>query len=326
MYRPSPNRITLLRDSDGDGEADYRSLFLDGLDHPFGMTLLGADLYVAAANGVWRFAYERGQTRLNPPGQLIAILPAGPPNPHWTRNIIAHPDGNKLYVSVGSATDVDLEHIDRKDERRAAIIEINRDGSGARVFANGLRNPAGMDFHPGAGRLWTVVNERDHLGPDLPPDYLTSVREGGFYGWPFAYFGSNPDPAHSGEEAHVAKSLRPNYALGSHTAPLGLAFDRGWNFPKLYRDGAFISLHGSMRRETLTGYRVIFIPFADGRPAGPPRDFITGFIASESPREVHGRPAGLAWLPGAGLLTADDAGDCIWLAMSNEITAGGALD
>lgn len=313
LLRPSPNRIILMRDEDGDGAADLRETFIEGLDHPFGMALVGDWFYVAATDALWRFPYATGQTRMISPGEKILDLPAGQPNPHWTRNVVAHPDGTKLYVAIGSATNVDEEGLDRQDQRRAAILEFGLDGANARVFASGLRNPVGMDWAPGSAELWAVVNERDHLGPDLPPDFLTRVRDNGFYGWPVAYFGPNEDPVHAGKaEGKAARALRPDYALAAHTAPLGLVFQKN-DWPEPFREGAFISQHGSMRRHDLAGYKVIFVPFQHGRPIGPPIDVLTGFIASQTTREALGRPAGLAFAANGGLLVADDAGDCIWL-------------
>jgi glucose/arabinose dehydrogenase len=310
---PSANRVTLLRDADKDGSAEMRFVFLSGLRQPFGMLLAGGSLYVANTDGVMRFPYEDGQTRIADAGTKILDLPAGGYNNHWTRNIVARPDGMKLYVSVGSATNVDEEGIDAKDQRRAAILEINPDGTGMRIFASGLRNPNGMDWAPGTNQLWTVVNERDELGDDLVPDYLTRVRDGGFYGWPYAYFGQHEDPRHKGERPDlVAKAIRPDYPLGAHTASLGLVFYRGSAFPERYRSGAFVAQRGSWNRSKFSGYRVAFVPFSSGRPAGAMEDVLTGFIANEQTSEVYGRPVGLAVLPDGSLLVADDGGNTIW--------------
>lgn len=309
----SANRITLLRDADRDGKAEVREVFLSGLNHPFGMLLLGRGFYVANTDAVMRFEYGDGVTRPSSPGRKVLDLPAGGYNNHWTRNIIANPGGTKLYVSVGSQTNVDEEGLDAKDPRRAAILECNPDGTGARVFASGLRNPNGMDWAPGRNTLWTVVNERDLLGDDVPSDYLTSVRGGAFYGWPYSYFGQNEDPRPKGKRPDlVAKALVPDYPLGTHTASLGLAFYRGTEFPEAYRRGAFIGQHGSWNRSAFSGYKVLFVPFKHGRPAGAARDFLTGFIANERTGEVYGRPVGVTVTPDGSLLVADDAGGKVW--------------
>ena len=310
---PSANRITLLRDADRDGAAEVRSAFLTDLRQPFGMALVGGTLYVANTDSLVRYAYREGETALVAAGQTILDLPAGGYNNHWTRNVVARPDGAKLYISVGSATNVDEEGIDAKDPRRAAILEVNPDGSGMRIYASGLRNPNGMDWVPGTNDLWTVVNERDELGDDLVPDYLTRVRDGAFYGWPYAYFGGHEDPRHKGKRPDlVAQAVVPDYPLGAHTASLGLVFYRGESFPERYRGGAFIAQRGSWNRSRFAGYRVIFVPFSNGRPAGRLEDVLTGFIADESKSEVYGRPVGLAVLPDGSLLVADDAGGTIW--------------
>jgi glucose/arabinose dehydrogenase len=307
------NRITLLRDADGDGNPELRRVFLEGLNQPFGMLLLGNDLYVANTNALLRFPYESGQTRIETPGEKIIDLPAGGYNNHWTRNVIASRDCQKLYVSVGSATNVDEEHIDIKDARRAAILEINPDGSGLQVFADGLRNPNGMDWAPGTDGLWTVVNERDELGDELVPDYLTRVREGAFYGWPYAYFGQHADPHHKGKPPDlVEKTVAPDYALGAHTASLGLQFYTGRTFPKGYWGDAFVSQHGSWNRSEFAGYKVLAVPFEGGEPAGPPEDFLTGFIADPDKGEVYGRPVGLAVMDDGSLLVTDDATGIVW--------------
>lgn len=310
---PSADRITLLRDADGDGLPEARETFLEGLNQPFGMLLLGDSFYVANTDALLRFPYREGQTGIEAEGEQILDLPAGGYNNHWTRNVVASPDGSKLYVSVGSATNVDEEGIDVRDPRRAAILEVNPDGSAMRVHASGLRNPNGMDWEPTTSRLWTVVNERDELGDDLVPDYLTSVREGAFYGWPYAYWGPNPDPRKADERPDlVAKAVAPDYALGAHTASLGLVFYDADAFPERYRGGAFVGEHGSWNRSRLAGYKVVFVPFRDGAPSGPPEDFLTGFVADPAAPEVYGRPVGVAVLPDGSLLVADDAADRIW--------------
>ena len=309
----SANRITLLRDADGDGTPEVRTTFLQGLNQPFGMALSNGTLYVGNTDGLIRFPYTDGATRIASPGQKILALPAGGYNNHWTRNVVARPDGAKLYVSVGSATNVDEEGIDVKDERRAAILEVNPDGTGMRVFASGLRNPNGMDWEPATGTLWTAVNERDMLGDDLVPDYITSVKEGAFYGWPYAYFGQHEDPRQKGKRPDlVAKAIVPDYPVGAHTASLGLVFYRGNTLGERFRDGAFVAQRGSWNRSVFSGYRVIFVPFASGRPSGPLEVFLTGFIADEQKSEVYGRPVGLAVAKDGSLLVADDAGGKIW--------------
>jgi len=306
----SANRITLFRDTNGDGRPDIRETFLTGLNMPHGMTVLGNWFYVGNTNGVVRYPYRTGQTKLDGKGEKILDLPI---DGHYTRNLLADPSGNKLYVAVGSASNVDEENVWEKDQRRAGILEINPDGSGMRIFANGLRNPVGMDWEPQTKVLWTVVNERDLLGDDLVPDYLTSVKEGAFYGWPFSYFGQNEDPRKKGQRPDlVAKAIKPDYALGSHTAALGLAFYQGKSFPERYRGGAFVGMHGSWNRSKMVGFKVAFVPFANGKPAGPIEDILTGFIADESKFEAYGRPVGVTVAPDGSLLVADDSGGKVW--------------
>jgi glucose/arabinose dehydrogenase len=308
----SANRITLLRDTSGDGVPEVRSVLLEGLNRPFGMTLLGRSLYVANTDALLRYPYQPGQLRITARGEKILDLPAGGYNNHWTRNVIASRDGRKLYVTVGSATNVDVEGIDARDPRRAAILVLHPDGTGMRVFAGGLRNPNGLAWEPRSGALWTAVNERDGLGNDLVPDYVTSVREGAFYGWPYAYFGANEDPRHRGRRPDlVARAVAPDYALGAHTATIAIVFYQGTAFPAHYRGGAFVTQRGSWNRGELAGYRVLFLPFRDGKPSGPVEDFLTGFLVPGKD-EVFGRPVGLAVLPDGSLLVADDAGDRIW--------------
>jgi glucose/arabinose dehydrogenase len=307
------NRITLLRDADGDGKPELRQVFLEGLNQPFGMALLGDYLYVANTDALMRFPYKAGQTRITAPGEKIIDLPAGGYNNHWTRNVIVSQDGRKLYVSVGSATNVDEEGIDVKDRRRAAILELNPDGTGLRVFASGLRNPNGMDWAPGTNTLWTAVNERDGLGDELVPDYITHVQDGAFYGWPYSYFGQHVDPRHAGKRPDlVKKAVAPDYALGAHTASLGLQFYTGKTFPERYRGNAFVAQHGSWNRSQLVGYKVIAVPFKNGKPAGPPEDFLTGFIADKDKQKVYGRPVGLAVMNDGSLLVTDDASGVVW--------------
>ncbi|WP_239576553.1 PQQ-dependent sugar dehydrogenase [Archangium primigenium] len=308
----SANRITLLRDANGDGTPEVRETFLKDLHQPLGMLLLQDRFYVANTDGVWRYPYDATQLSVRAAGEKILTLPAGGYNNHWTRNLLANADGSKIYVSVGSGSNV-AEHGLDNEIRRADILEINPDGSGERIYASGLRNPVGMDWAPGTSTLWTVVNERDKLGDDLVPDYLTGVKEGGFYGWPFAYFGPNEDPRLAGQRPDlVQKTLVPDVALGSHTASLGLAFYKGQAFPEKYRGGAFIGQHGSWNRSEIVGYKVVFVPFKDGRPSGAPEDFLTGFIADRAAAKVYGRPVGVLALPDGSLLVADDSSNTIW--------------
>lgn len=318
--RDSANRITLLRDADQDGTPDERTVFLKDLKQPYGMLILDGFFYVANTGGLLRYPYEEGATKIEAEGEKILGLPAGGYNHHWTRNLIAGQDGEKIYVSVGSASNVGeygMEH----EERRAAILEINPDGTGERIYASGLRNPVGMDFNPVTGELWTAVNERDKLGDRLVPDYLTSVKEGGWYGWPYSYFGQIRDPRwrHDPHEEMVEKAIVPDVPLGNHTASLGLVFYTGEAFPEKYRNGAFVGQHGSWNRTTLAGYKVVFVPFdEEGRPE-PAEDFLTGFIADEEESKVYGRPVGVAMLPDGSLLVCDDAAGIVW-----RVTAEGA--
>jgi glucose/arabinose dehydrogenase len=306
----SANRITLFRDSNQDGKPDVRETFLTGLNMPHGMAVIGNWFYVGNTDGLVRYPYKPGQTKIDGKPVKILDLPAGG---HYTRNLIADPAGKKLYIAVGSSSNVDEDRADAKDPRRAAILEINPDGSAMRVFAGGLRNPVGMDWEPSTKTLWTVVNERDLLGDDLVPDYLTSVKDGAFYGWPYSYFGQNEDPRKKGQRPDlVAKAIKPDYALGSHTAALGLAFYNGRTFPQRYRGGAFIGMHGSWNRSKMVGYKVAFIPFANGKPTEPMEDILTGFIADESKFEAYGRPVGVTVTPDGSLFVADDSGDKVW--------------
>jgi glucose/arabinose dehydrogenase len=308
----SANRITLLRDADGDGVPETRSILLQNLNQPLGMALVGDTFFVANTDGVMRFPYKEGQTGIEWVGEMILPLPFGGYNNHWTRNILASRDGRKLYVSVGSASNVGEYGLDA-EIRRANILEINLDGSGERIFASGLRNPVGMAWEPTTGALWTAVNERDGLGDDLVPDYITSVRENGFYGWPYSYFGQNKDPDQGDRRPDlVARAIVPDYALGSHTASLGLAFYTHSSFPERYRGGAFVGQRGSWNRSRFSGYKVVFVPFHDGKPAGPPEDFLTGFMANPQTGEAHGRPVGVAVMADGSLLVADDAGNTVW--------------
>jgi glucose/arabinose dehydrogenase len=322
----SANRIMLLRDSDGDGKVERKIPLLWGLNRPVGMLYLNRWLYVANTDELVRYPFQPGDTAIMAPPRRVLELPAGGYNNHWTRNVVANADGSRLYVTVGSATNVDEEGIDVRDSRRAAVLELSPDGSGMRVFASGLRNPLGLDWAPGTGALWTVVNERDGLGDDLVPDYLTSVREGGFYGWPYAYWGRHEDPRQRGKRPDlVARSIAPDFGLGAHTASLGLVFYRGRAFPERYRGGAFIGQRGSWNRSSLTGYRVLFVPFRGGRPAGAAEDFLTGFLADSAAGAAFGRPVGLAQLADGSLLVADDPANRIWrVAYDGKRTGRGA--
>jgi glucose/arabinose dehydrogenase len=310
---PSPNQITLLRDADKDGQFELKTVLLKGLNQPFGMVMSNGQLYVANTDGVVRYPYSVGETAILAAPTKVVDLPAGGYNNHWTRNIVASPSGDAMYVSVGSQTNADEEGLDAKQPHRAAILRMKPDGSALRVFASGLRNPNGMDWAPGSETLWTVVNERDLLGDNLVPDFLTSVRDGAFYGWPYSYFGTHEDPRQKGKRPDlVTKAVVPDMAVGAHTASLGLLFYRGTSFPARFHGGAFIGQHGSWNRSTFSGYAVTFVPFASGRPSGPMQDFLTGFIASEERSEVRGRPVGLAMLADGSLLVADDAGNRVW--------------
>jgi glucose/arabinose dehydrogenase len=307
---PSANRITLLRDADGDGTPELRTAFLENLNSPFGMALVGNDFYVANTDAIVRFPYEEGQTRITAEGTRLADLPAGPINHHWTKNIIASPDGSKLYATVGSNSNVGENGIEA-ETNRAAILEVDRATGETRLFASGLRNPNGMDWQPHSGALWTVVNERDEIGDDLVPDYMTSVRRGAFYGWPYSYYGQHVDPRVEPRRPELVDSaVVPDYALGSHTACLGLTFYRGTAFPERYRNGAFIGQHGSWNRARPSGYQVIFVPFAEGRPNGMPEEILTGFLNDQD--EAMGRPVGVAVDKAGALLVADDVGNIIW--------------
>ncbi|WP_080239791.1 PQQ-dependent sugar dehydrogenase [Spirosoma rigui] len=306
----SANRITLLRDTNKDGKPEMREVFLTGLNQPFGMLVLGNSFYAANTDGLMQFPYKEGQTKMTAAGKKILELPAGGYNNHWTRNLLASTDGKKIYISVGSGSNVGENGMEN-EVRRANILEINPDGSGERIFASGLRNPVGMDWQPTTKTLYTAVNERDELGDDLVPDYLTSVKEGAFYGWPYSYFGQNEDPRRKGERPDlVKKAVMPDVPMGSHTASLGLAFYDGTAFPEKYRNGAFIGQHGSWNRSEFSGYKVMFVPFNEGKP-GKPEDFLTGFVAGKD-KDVYGRPVGVAVLPDGSLLVADDAAGRIW--------------
>ncbi|HOB96207.1 MAG TPA: sorbosone dehydrogenase family protein [Aquabacterium sp.] len=311
---PSPNRITLLRDADGDGVAEVRHALLENLRQPFGMALVGDTFYVGNTDGVVAYPYTPGATRIDAPERpLCTFRRLG----HWTRSLLASPDGSKLYVGVGSLSNIGDAGLD-KEEGRARIVELDlasgTDQPTLRPFATGLRNPVGMAWEPTTGELWTVVNERDGLGDETPPDYLTRVQDGGFYGWPYCYWGRTVDdrvPQASPEaQALVARAITPDYALGGHTASLGLCWMPAGTFPG-WPEGMAIGQHGSWNRSVLSGYKVVFVPFADGRPAGPPRDILGGFLAPDE-SVSYGRPVGVVLAPGGGLLVADDVGDVVW--------------
>jgi len=306
----SANRITVLRDADGDGIADTRSIFLSGLNSPFGMVLVGEDFYVANTDAIMKFPYRGGETRITAPGAKLADLPAGTLNHHWTKDLTASPDGTKLYATVGSNSNIGENGIEA-EKNRAAVLEVDRASGQWRVFASGLRNPNGPAWEPQTGALWVVVNERDELGNDLVPDYMTSVKEGAFYGWPYSYFGDRVDTRVEPRRPDmVAKAMAPDYALGAHTASLGLAFNTGNLFPQAMAGGAFIGQHGSWNRKPRAGYKVIFVPFADGKPSGKPQDVLTGFVSDDG--EARGRPVGVQLDKQGALLVADDVGNAIW--------------
>lgn len=306
----SENRISLLRDTNGDGIADSRTLFLQGMNSPFGMVLVGNYLYVANTDAVMRFPYKEGQTLISDPGVKIADLPAGRINHHWTKNIVASHDGRYLYVSVGSNSNIAENGMDNELDR-AGILEIDITSGRRRVFASGLRNPVGMAWQPQSGELWVSVNERDELGDDLVPDYMTSVKAGGFYGWPYSYFGQHVDARVKPQRPNlVATAIKPDYALGPHTASLGLAFYDANLLPAHYKNGALIGQHGSWNRAVPAGYKVIFIPFEKGRPVGLPEDILTGFLSEKG--EAYGRPVGVAVDRKGAVLVADDVGNIIW--------------
>ena len=312
-YGSSANSITLFRDSNKDGVFETRHVFSENLNQPLGMLILNNHFYVANTDGVLQFDYKIGDIKLNGAGKKIVTLPAGGYNNHWTRNIIANKKGDKIYISVGSGSNVGENGMD-KEVRRANILEINPDGSGEKIYASGLRNPVGMGWASGTETLWTAVNERDELGDELVPDYMTGVKEGGFYGWPYAYFGKNADPRMKDKQRPdlVNKTIVPDVSLGAHTASLGLAFYNQQAFPKKYHNGAFIAQHGSWNRSTLSGYKVVFIPFENGQPSGMPQDFLTGFIVDAAKSEVRGRPVGVAIVADGSMLVSDDASNMIW--------------
>ncbi|TDH64261.1 sorbosone dehydrogenase family protein [Dankookia rubra] len=319
----SANRITLLRDADRDGKAETRAVLLDSLNSPYGMALVGETLYVANTDALLRFRFRPGETRIAAPGETVAALPGGPLNHHWTKNLVASADGSRLYVAVGSNSNVAENGLEAEHER-AAVWEIDARTGRHRVFASGTRNPVGLAWEPRTGALWVAVNERDELGSDLVPDYMTALRDGGFYGWPWSYYGQHVDGRVPPNPAMVARAIPPDYALGPHTASLGLAFappqgseDRG--LPAPYREGAFVGQHGSWNRRPPSGYKVVFVPFADGRPEGAPLDVLTGFLDAEG--RAQGRPVGVAPDGRGGLLVADDVGKVVWRVSGAGVTA-----
>ncbi|VVO96416.1 hypothetical protein PS732_02630 [Pseudomonas fluorescens] len=311
---PSPNRITLLRDADHDGVAETRTVFLQNLNSPFGMTLVGNDLYVADTDRLLRFNYEPGATEIKTQPIKVVDLPGGTLNHHWTKNVIASKDDSKLYVTVGSNSNVGENGLD-KEEGRAAIWEVDRATGNHRIFASGIRNPNGLAWEPTSGALWTAVNERDEIGSDLVPDYITSVKDGGFYGWPFSYYGQHVDVRVEPQNPDlVAKAIAPDYAVGPHTASLGLTFAEGNKLPAQFKEGAFIGQHGSWNRKPHSGYKVIFVPFAAGKPTGQPVDVLSGFLDKDE--NALGRPVGVVIDQQGGLLVADDVGNKVWRVSS----------
>ena len=313
---PSADRISLLRDTDGDGVADQRHVFLDKLHSPFGMALVGSDFFVANTDAVVRFAYAEGATAISAPGVKLCDLPAGLVNRHWTKSLIASPDGRKLYMGTGANSNIGEAGLDI-EAGRAAVWEIDTQTGVHRIYADGLRNPVGLAWEPDSGLLWTAVNERDELGSDLVPDYMTSLRDGGFYGWPWSYFGQNVDTrVQPPRPDKVAKALVPDYALGPHTASLGLAHSRGTTLPAVFANGMFVGQHGSWNRKPHSGYKVIFVPFEAGKPVGKPVDVLTGFLSADG--KALGRPVGVALDKGGALLVADDVGNAVWRVSSQQ--------
>lgn len=313
------NRITLLRDTNGDGIPDTRTVFLDHLNSPFGVALVGHDLYVANTDAIMRYPYQDGQTSITAKGTKLTDLPGGPIDHHWTKSLLASPDGSKLYVGVGSNSNVGENGL-QAEYQRAAIWEVDRATGAHRIFASGVRNPTGLQREPTTGKLWATANERDEIGPDLVPDYLTSVQDGGFYGWPYSYYGKHLDPRVQPQRPElVARAIVPDYALSSHVAPLGFAMSSGHGLPANYESGAFVGEHGSWDRTPLNGYKVVFVPFRDGKPSGPAQDVVTGFLDADN--HTHGRPVGLAVDRTGALLIADDVGNTVWRISSANDTA-----
>ncbi|TDN39947.1 sorbosone dehydrogenase family protein [Hymenobacter sp. UV11] len=321
LQATSANRITLLRDTNGDGRPDVRTVFLSGLNQPFGMLVLGNYFYVGNTNGLMRFPYKAGDTKITAAGQKILGLPEGGYNNHWTRNLLASQDGKKIFVTVGSGSNVQ-EHGPENEIRRANILEINPDGTGEKIFASGLRNPIGLAYNPATQRLWAAVNERDELGDELVPDYITSVQEGGFYGWPYSYYGQHEDPRRNNERPDlVKKALVPDVPMGAHVAALGLTFYTQKAFPARYQNGAFVGEHGSWNRSAYSGYQVAFVPFQNGQPAGKPEPFLTCFLVGDGSDKAYGRPVGVVTMPDGALLVTDDAGNKVWRVSAAKTTA-----
>ncbi len=316
--RTSKNQITVFRDANKDGTFETRNVFISNLNKPFGMLVLKDFFYIANTDGLYRYPYKNNPLKLETKGEKILDLPAGGYNNHWTRNIIANAEGTKIYISVGSGSNVG-ENGMKEEIRRANILEINPDGTGEKIYAAGLRNPVGMDFNPVNGELWTAVNERDELGDNLVPDYITSVKRDGFYGWPYSYYGNILDPRLKGEGKNLAaKAIVPDVSVGAHTASLGLTFYNKDAFPSKYKNGIFVGQHGSWNRANIAGYKVVFVPFADGNPSGKPEDFLTGFIADQSKAEVYGRPVAVTVMNDGSLLVNDDTGNVIWKVTANK--------
>ncbi|WP_395623163.1 PQQ-dependent sugar dehydrogenase [Sphingomonas daechungensis] len=308
---PSPkSEISLIRDANGDGKLELQTTLLDNLNAPFGVTWVDGTLYVANTDGVVAYPFAPGQTKVSGPGRMLTPLPAGVINHHWTKSLVASPDGSKLYATVGSNSNI-VENGFDAELGRAAVWEIDRKTGLAREFATGLRNPNSPSFYPGTNTFYVVVNERDELGAHLVPDYLTSVRDGGFYGWPYSYYGRHLDPrVRPQNPAKVASAILPDYALGSHVAPLGLTFYTGDLLPQ-FKGGAFIGEHGSLDRRKFYGYKVVYVPFAGGKPSGKAVDVVTGFLDAKNKRTL-GRPVGVAVDRFGALLIADDVGNAVW--------------
>ena len=304
------NRITLLHGVSGDAAPKAQGVFLDHLHSPFGVALVGEDLYVANTDGIVKYPYKDGDTKITAEGTMLTELPGGPIDHHWTKSLVASQDGSTLYAGVGSNSNITENGIEAERDR-ASVWQIDRATGRHRIFASGLRNPNGLSFEPQSGALWAVVNERDELGPDLVPDYMTSVKDGAFYGWPYSYYGQHVDPRVMPQRPDlVAKAIAPDYALSSHVAPLGMAFYTGDSLPQAYRGGAFVGEHGSWNRDPLNGYRVVFVPFSNGQPNGMAQDVVTGFLNSDN--QARGRPVGLAVDKSGALLIADDVGNTVW--------------
>lgn len=307
---PAGQRITLLRGENSDGVPQQRSVLIDHLNSPFGVVLVGGDLYVADTDAILRFPYSPNETHIATPGVRLTDLPAQSPNHHWTKSLTASPDGSKLYVGVGSNSNI-IENGIGAEEGRAAIWEIDRATGWKRIYASGIRNPTGLAFEPATGQLWAIANERDEIGPDLVPDYLTSVRENGFYGWPYSYWGQHVDVRAQPQRADlVAQAIKPDYGLSSHVAPLGMVFGQSSRLPGHFHDGVFIGEHGSWDRDPPSGYKVVFVPFSKGQPSGPPEDVVTGFLSNDG--KTRGRPVGVALDKTGALLVADDVGNTVW--------------